>query len=49
MPGHGVGEGFKAFTDEEIKAAWKDAVESLAGWGAESVTEAYLKDEEMAG
>ena len=45
--GEGTGETFKAFGDEEIKQAWRDALDSLADWGQDVMTEEYFKD--MAG
>lgn len=45
--GEGVGEAFQAFTDEEIKQAWRDALDAVWDWGEDAMTEEYFKD--MAG
>lgn len=45
--GEGIGETYRAFSEDEIKKAWLDAVGALADYGNDVMTEAYFKD--MAG
>lgn len=42
--GEGCGESYRAFTNDEIKKAWTDAIDSLAEWGDSMMTEEYFQD-----